>query len=102
MDYPIDMGRPWYHGSNRELAILRKGSTITQWKELAEAFATKPTMLGYEEIFSPITHNGTESGILYIIDEPLRMGADIYRHPRSTMDPGVEFLTRRALKLKRI
>ena len=32
MDYPIDMSKPWYHGSNLELEILREGSTITQWK----------------------------------------------------------------------
>ena len=102
MDYPINMRKTWYHGSNMELDILREGSTITQWKELAEAFATKPTMLGYGEIFSPITHNGTEKGLLYIIDEPIEMDVDIYQHPRTTMDKGVEFLTKRPLKLKRM
>ena len=101
MDYPIDMNKTWYHGSNLEIEILREGSTITQWKELAEAFATKPTMLGYDEIFTPIFHNGTEKGILYIIDEPLTVDIDIYQHPRTTMDKGVEFLTKRPLKLKR-
>lgn len=28
----------WFHGSNIVLSELREGSTITQWKELAEAF----------------------------------------------------------------
>jgi len=102
MSYPVNMNHLWYHGSNLEIEVLLEGSTITQWKELAEAFATKPTMLGYEEIFSPISHNGVEKGILYIIDEPLEMDVDIYQHPRTTMDKGVEFLTKRPLKLKRI
>ena len=100
--YPIDMNKPWYHGSNLELEILKEGATITQWKELAKAFSTKPGRLEYDEIFSPIFHNGTEKGILYIVDEPLQMEVDIYQHPRTTMDEGVEFLTKRPLKLKRI
>ena len=101
MDYPVDMSKPWYHGTPLELDTLRKGSTITQWKELAEAFATKPTTLGYDGIFGKITHNGSQEGILYIIDESL-CDDDIYQHPRTTMDQGVEFLTRRSLRLKRI
>lgn len=101
MDYPTDTSNLWYHGSNLEVEILREGSTITQWKELAEAFATKPSMLEYDEIFSPISHNGIEKGILYIIDEPLQMETDIYQHPSTTMDKGVEFLTKRPLRLKR-
>jgi len=102
MNYPVDMSNLWYHGSNLELEILREGSTITQWRELAEAFATKPTALGYDKIFSPIYHNGTEPGILYIVDEPIVMDVDIYQHPRTTMDNGVEFLTKKPLRLKRI
>ncbi len=102
MEFPIDLDKPWYHGSNVDIKILREGSTITQWKELAVAFATKPSMLEYDEVFSSITHNGVEKGILYIIDEPITMDIDIYQHPRTTMDKGVEFLTKRPLKLKRM
>ena len=61
MEFPIDMRKPWYHGTPLELDILREGSTITQWRELAEAFSTKPTLLGYEYIFGEITHNRTET-----------------------------------------
>jgi hypothetical protein len=102
MEFPIDMSKTWYHGSPFELDILREGSTITQWKEMAEAFSTKPTMLGYDEIYAPIFHNGIEKGFLYIVDEAIELGKDIYQHPRTTMDKGVEFLTIRPLKLKRI
>ncbi|MCQ4924043.1 hypothetical protein NE686_13155 [Tissierella carlieri] len=91
----------WYHGSNLKIDVLRVGSTITQWKELAEAFSHKPTILSYEEN-GKITHNGKEIGFLYKINESLIIGRDIYQHPRTTMDINVEFLTKRPLKLQLI
>ena len=102
MELHIDPTKPWYHGSPLELTILREGSTITQWKELAEAFSTKPSLLGYDEVLGKIDHNGKEKGLLYIIDEPIKINVDIHQHPNTTMDKGVEFLTNRPLKLKRI
>ena len=75
--------------------------TITQWKELAEAFSHQPSQLGYDDN-GVIGHNGTEKGYLYIIDEPIIVGKDIYKHPGSTMDENAEFLTRRPLKVKLI
>lgn len=89
----------WYHGSNMKFDILREGSTITQWRKLAEAFSHKPTRLGYDDN-GFITHNGVEKGYLYIIDEPIEVGEDIYQHPRTTMDDNAEFLTKRPLKVK--
>ena len=35
----------WYHGSNMIFSELKENSTITQWKELAEAFSPKPSEL---------------------------------------------------------
>lgn len=102
MDYPVDMNNPWYHGSNLEIEVLLEGSTITQWKDLARAFARKPKLLFYRKIHGRIFHTGIKKGILYVIDEPIEMDVDIYQHPRTSMDKGVEFLTRRPLKLKRI
>lgn len=89
----------WYHGSNLELDILRKESTITPWRMLAEAFSHKPSKLEYEDD-GTIFHNGQEPGYLYVIEEPIEIDIDIYRHPRSTMDENTEFLTKRPLKLK--
>ena len=37
----------WYHGSPMLLSELRAGSTITQWRALAEAFSHKPHRLCY-------------------------------------------------------
>ena len=89
----------WYHGSNRLFSELREGSTITQWKELAEAFSHQPDCLWYDDE-GRIGHTGTEKGLLYQIDEPVEVDRDIYQHPGTTMDENAEFLTKRPLKVK--
>lgn len=91
----------WYHGSDKIFSELRAGSTITQWRELAEAFSHKPSALGYDDD-GVIRHNGTAKGYLNVIDEPVEIGTDIYQHPRTTMDENAEFLTRRPLKVRLI
>ena len=91
----------WYHGSNKIFSELRTDSTITQWKELAEAFSHQPSGLWYDDN-GKIGHNGTEKGYLYIIDEPITVGVDIYQHPRTTMDENAEFLIKRPLKVRMI
>ena len=101
MKIEIDPQGEWYHGSNRIFSVLREGSTITQWRELAEAFSHKPTALGYDDD-GVILHNGKEKGFLYVIDEPVQVGEDIYPHPRTTMDENAEFLTHREIKVRLI
>ncbi|MBQ9781928.1 MAG: hypothetical protein IJW26_01935, partial [Clostridia bacterium] len=76
MEIKIKTNGIWYHGSNKIFSELKKGSTITQWKELAEAFSHKPTTLGYDDN-GVIVHNGVEKGYLYIIDEPIVLGEDV-------------------------
>ena len=100
----IDPAGPWYHGCPLVLRELRPGSTVTQWRALAEAFSHKPKALGYEDYGddSGIVHTGREPGFLYLIDEPVAIGPDIYPHPRTAMDENAEFLTRRPLRLRRI
>lgn len=99
MAYSIDPNAPWFHGSNLKLTTLRTGSTVTQWRELAEAFSHKPTLLCCEDNGS-IFHNGIEHGFLYVVDEPVELDNTVYQHPQSTLEPGMEFLTRRELRLK--
>ncbi len=91
----------WYHGSNEIFSELRTNSTITQWRELAEAFSHKPSWLSYDDK-GVIRHNGTEKGYLYSIMESVVVGEDIYQHPRTAMDENAEFLTKRPLKVKLI
>jgi hypothetical protein len=95
----ICSSRTWYHGSNKKFDTLNPGSTITQWKELAETFSHQPSILGYDDD-GRITHNGVEKGFLYIIDEPIELDRDIYRHPRTSMDINAEFLTIRPLRVR--
>ena len=101
MKFDIIEGGTWYHGSNKLFSTLETGSTVTQWKALAEAVSHKPPMLCYDDN-GDILHNGQEAGYLYIIDEPVVIKLDVYQHPRSTMDKKVEFLTKRLLRVKLI
>lgn len=101
MNIKIRQNGVWYHGSDKIFSELNAGSTITQWKELAEAFSHKPTLLSYDNN-GRIKHNGNQNGYLYIIDEPIEAGIDVYQHPNTSMDEGVEFLTKRVLKVKLI
>lgn len=101
MNIDIQPDGVWYHGSNKIFTKLRINSTITQWKELAEAFSHKPSILEYDDN-GVISHNGIAQGFLYSIDEPVVIGIEIYQHPRTAMDKNVEFLTKRPLKVKMI
>ncbi len=101
MKLEINENSLWYHGSNKVFDVLDIGSTITQWRQLAEAFAHKPAMLCYGDD-GVILHNGQEAGYLYMIDEVIELDKDIYQHPRTTMDKNAEFFTKRLLKVKMI
>lgn len=97
----IPLSGIWYHGSDKVFEVLRPNSTVTPWRELAEAFAHQPSRLSYDDQ-GMISHNGTQKGYLYVVDEPVAVGEDIELHPRTTMDANAEFLTKRPLKVKRI
>ncbi len=99
MELKIDPNGIWYHGSNMIFTELREGSTVTQWRELAEAFSHRPGRLSYDDN-GVIFHDGKEKGYLYIIDEPITVDIDVYQHPRTVMDKNAEFLTKRTLKVK--
>jgi hypothetical protein len=88
----------WYHGSPVQLDILRKGSTITPYRHVAEVFSHKPSIVRVDDA-GFIQHNGSLPGYLYVVEETLS-DADVYMHPRSTMQVGWEWLTRRDLQLR--
>ena len=87
----------WYHGSPFQLTTLRAGSTITRDRDVARVFSHKPPIVSIGDD-GTIRHTGTTPGYLYRVDEPLEPG-DVYPHPRTTMQPGLEWLTRRELSL---
>jgi hypothetical protein len=87
----------WYHGSPYKLTSIRAGSTITQDRDLARVFSHKPPIVSMGDD-GTLRHTGTLPGYLYRIDEPVAP-EDVTPHPRSSMPPGAEWLTRRALRL---
>lgn len=82
-----------------KLNTLASGSTITQWLELVEAFSHKPASLSYGDN-KVIWHNGIQPGFLYVVDEPIIPGEDIYMHPRTAMETGYEWITVKPLKVR--
>jgi hypothetical protein len=94
----------WFHGSNLDLDVLAPGSSITRSRIVAEAFSHQPTCLGLGDEDRPISicHNGTERGILYVIDEPVR-DCDVHAHPHSAAPIlGFEWITNRPLRLRKL
>ena len=101
-----DFSNPWYHGSPHCLKVLLAGSTITQDRDLARVFSHKPPIVSITDDplelaagVPRLQHNGEQPGLLYVIDEPLSP-VDVYPHPRTTMPPGLEWLTFRPLRLR--
>jgi hypothetical protein len=90
----------WYHGSPLQLTVLLQGSTITQDRRLAEVFSHKPAMVSIADDGS-IKHTGTEPGYLYRISEEIGP-CDVHSHPRSSVAPGMEWITDRDLRLELI
>ena len=55
---------------------MRKGSTVTQWRALAEAFSHKPTELGYDDN-GIITHNGKRKRIYMFFQRDHVLNSDL-------------------------
>lgn len=66
-----DYSAPWYHGSPNELTVVRKGSWVTQFKEVAKAFSHKPSLISFGGDCQTIKHNGQQPGFLYVVSEPI-------------------------------
>ena len=62
--------------------MLRKGSWVTQFKELAKAFSHKPSLISFGEDSQTVTHNGQQPGFLYIVSETV--GPDEVSYLRDT------------------
>jgi len=92
--------QPWFHGSPSRFGVLRKGSTITQDRELARVFSHDPSLvsLSDDRIFK---HDGKKPGFLYRIAEDITP-YDVQPHPHSTMPEGKEWITTRDLKVELI
>ena len=93
----FNYSKPWYHGTpQKNIFILRKGSTITQHIDLARVFSHKPTIVSIQD--NELRHDGNKPGFLYTVCEVLSP-EEIYPHPRSSMEWGMEWLTKLPLSL---
>ena len=90
----------WFHGSPLALTVLKRGSTITQDRHLAEVFSHKPGIVSVDDD-GAIKHDGVLPGLLYRIVEKVASD-DVCPHPNSSMAPGREWLTTRDLLLELI
>ncbi|GHO99200.1 hypothetical protein KSF_092480 [Reticulibacter mediterranei] len=92
--------RPWYHGSQQELTMLRVGSSVTQEKAIARAFSHRPTYLSIADD-GGVKHDGVMPGYLYIILEEIDPH-DVTPHPHPVNATRWEWLTTRELRVQLI
>ena len=91
-----DYNAPWYHGSPERLEVLRKGSWVTQFIELAKAFSHRPTSISLDDDCRTVKHNGSLPGLLYEVAEEI--GPDDVSYLRDTA--GTHWQTQRDLQLR--
>src|SRR5690348_14825524 len=94
-----DANRPWYHGAQQRLVVLRAGSSITQNSAIARAFSHRPSLVSVSG--DVVKHDGTTPGDLYTVVDEIHP-QDIYPHPHPVNAGRWEWLTRRVLHLKLI
>lgn len=91
----------YYYGSPYRIEKLAENSDFTPFKELAIAFGSKPSHITINE--GKVIHDGiTYPVYLYQIDEKIEIDKDVTNHPNSAFEVGMEFRTKRELKLKLI
>lgn len=95
-----DFSLPWYHGSQRELTVIRSGSSVSQSIDVARAFSHRPSLLGMSDDGN-IHHNGVELGFLHVVDEPITED-DIKPHPHQANALKWEWLVQREIRVRLI
>lgn len=91
----------YYYGSPYRIEKLAENSDFTPFKELAIAFGSKPSHISINE--GKVIHDGIKYPVyLYQIDEKIEIDKDFTNHPNSAFEVGMEFRTKRELKLKLI
>lgn len=98
----------WYHGSPAKLTLLKAGSSITPFSEIAKAYSHKPKHLELsvledtenELIHVEVIHDGTKPGFIYqvMITEINEM-----KKPEENLGPlGEEMVTTQDVTLRLI
>lgn len=91
--------RLWYHGSPHVLAILKRGSIITQWADLAVVLSLRPSLVHLSDDGHRLLHDGRGRGFLYEIVESVDVDTDV-EPVDSSLGEGVEWRTLRPFRLK--
>ncbi len=87
---------PWYHGTPTKLTLLRKGSWVTTFENLARAFSHKPSLISLGGDCVNVKHNGQVRGFLYVVSE--HVGPDDVVYLRDTAQ--THWQTRRDLRVE--
>lgn len=84
----------WYYGSPHVLTVVRRGSIVTQWADLAIVLSLRPKFMTLSEDGQRVLHNGRGRGYLYEIIDPVNVDKDL-EVVDSALGEGLEW---RALK----
>jgi hypothetical protein len=101
----VKLNTNWYHGSPDKLIVLKAGSSITPFMEVAKAYSHKPERLELSvvedtekiQIHVEVKHDGRRPGFIYQV-----MIADLeeLRKPDENLGPlGEEMVTKREMPL---
>jgi hypothetical protein len=93
-----DYGLTWFHGSQVELTKLRKGSSLSQNRQVAKAFSHRPVLVSISNDGN-VKHNGTTPGYLYTIVGKIA-AEDVRPHPHPANAAHWEWLTNRELDVE--
>ena len=93
-----DYSAPWYHGSPEKLTVLRKGSWVTQFKEMAKGFSHRPSLMSTGGDCQAVKHNGQLIGFLYVVSDTFC--PDDVSYLRNTEQ--THWQTQRDLRIRRV
>ena len=104
----VKLNMNWYHGSPAKLTVLKAGSSITPFMEIAKAYSHKPERLELsvledtekELCHVEVKHDGNRTGFIYqvMISDPKEL-----RKPDENLGPlGEEMVTTQEMTLRLI
>jgi hypothetical protein len=93
--------KAWFHGSPHVLSVLKRGSVITQWADLAVVLSLRPSIVILSDDGQRLLHDGRGRGYLYELVEPVELDEDV-EPIDSSLGEGVEWRTLKPFRLKRV
>lgn len=103
-----DVLKQWYHGSPAKLTILKTGSSITPFMEIAKAYSHKPSRLNLSVledteknlVHVEVKHDGRRPGFIYQV---MITAPNEIREPDENLGPlGEEMVTTQKMTVRLI